>query len=303
MAEKVIDLEHRIPQLARRKRQRFIRQISFIVLLVVMLLVIVLYRQSELSHIQTIEVVGANYKTAEEHLAQLPLQIGDSMWFNVEDTEQAARQNSWLKSVSIERDWLTNVVVTIEEYKHVGYIAREEQYYPILENGDVVEEAMTSFVMDAPLLTDFNDDAYLLELLEQLSHVNDEVRALISQVTYTPSASDNSVVTLYMTDGYEVRALIYDFATKVNYYPSIVKQLGDIDVKGIIDLEVGSYFTSFDAEYGIRIDESTYMEGTDEAEQQDDAAAERDESSEEQPPTEEDAEEQSYGALPAMHNA
>ncbi|MBS7345682.1 MAG: cell division protein FtsQ/DivIB [Caryophanon sp.] len=293
MAEKVIDLENRIPQLARRKRRRFIRQISFIALLIILLVLIIAYRQSDWSRIQTIEVIGADYKTVDYHVEQLPFHVGDSMWFDVDDMEQAALENNWLKQVTIERDWLTHVVVTIEEYKHVGYVKRDEQYYPILENGEIVPEAMTSFVMDAPLLTNFKDDAYLTELLEQLAQLDDEVHALISQITYTPSNSDNSVVTLYMTDGYEVRALIYDFAAKVNYYPSIVKQLGDIDVKGIIDLEVGSYFTSFDAEYGIRIDESTYME---EAEPQSEEAAEP-QQQEDSSSDESSAEEQSYGAI------
>lgn len=293
MAEKVIDLENRIPQLARRKRRRFIRQISFIALLIILLVLIIAYRQSDWSRIQTIEVIGADYKTVDYHVEQLPLHVGDSMWFDVDDMEQAALENNWLKQVTIERDWLTHVVVTIEEYKHVGYVKRDEQYYPILENGEIVPEAMTSFVMDAPLLTNFKDDAYLTELLEQLAQLDDEVHALISQITYTPSNSDNSVVTLYMTDGYEVRALIYDFAAKVNYYPSIVKQLGDIDVKGIIDLEVGSYFTSFDAEYGIRIDESTYME---EADPQSEEAAEP-QQQEDSSSDESSAEEQSYGAI------
>lgn len=288
MAEKVIDLENRIPQLARRKRRRLIRQISFIVLLVVLLVLILFYRASDWSRIQTLELIGADYKTEAYHIEQLPIHVGDSMWFDVEEIEAAARDNSWLKNITIERQWLTHVVVTIEEYKHVGYLQRNEHYYPILENGNIVEEALTSFVMDAPLLTDFKDDAYLTELLKQLADVNDEVHGLISQIMYTPSKSDNSVVTLYMTDGYEVRVLIYDFATKMNYYPSIVKQLGDIDVKGIIDLEVGSYFTSFDAEYGIRIDESTYMEEENEP-QLDDAAQEQ------QP--ENDHTDESYGAF------
>lgn len=271
MAKKVIDIENRIPELAKRKRRRFIRQVSFIVILILLLIILVFYSRSSLSHIQSIEVNGEVYKTDDYHIEQLPIQVGDSMWFNVNDMEQqATERNYWLKSIQIERDWLTNVVVTIEEYAHVGYIERDGQYYSILENSSIVEEPMTSFVMDAPLLKGFKDDAYLKQLLEQLALLNEEVRSLISQIRYTPSESDNSVVTLYMTDGYEVRALIYEFAEKLNYYPSIVKQLADIDVKGIIDLEVGSYFTSFDSEYGVRIDESTYID--EDNEQRDDAA-------------------------------
>ncbi|OCS91423.1 hypothetical protein A6K76_08720 [Caryophanon latum] len=300
VADKVIDLENRIPKLARRKKLRFIRQVSFIVLLVVLLVTILWYRQSEFSQIQSIELHGADYKSMQYHLNQLPIEVGESMWFDVEEVEQLAMNNRWLKSVKIEREWLTHVIVTIEEYAHVGYLQRDGSYYPILENGEIVGEPLKTFVMDAPLLTNFKDDAYLAELLKQLAQLDNEVHALISQINYTPSKSDNSVVTLYMTDGYEVRALIYEFADKLNHYPSIVKQLVDLDVKGIVDLEVGSYFTSYDSEYGIRIDESTYMEeALDESVEQNDASEDEDEKQDKDEKKEESpsSEDQSYGMI------
>lgn len=260
MAKKIIDIENRIPELARRKKRRFYMQIGFIAFVLLLLIVILIYRQSPLSHIQEIDVTGEAYKTADYHMSQMPFQLGDSMWFNVSDAEQQILENDWIKEVTVERKWLTTVAVTLKEYAHVGYIERDNSYYAILENGDIVEEPLTSFVMDAPLLSKFKDDAYLNEMLEQLASLKPEVHALISEVVYTPSESDKSVVTLYMTDGYEVRALIHEFAKKVNYYPDIVAQLSDIEMKGVIDLEVGSYFSSFDSEYGVRIDESTYID-------------------------------------------
>lgn len=264
MAKKIIDIENRIPQLARRKKRRRMLQYSFIGIIVLLLVVIVIYQQSPYSKIQTIQIDGADYKDEAYYKEQLPLQIGDSMWFNVGDMEQTIANNDWIKQAHIERDWLTTVSITIEEYAHVGYVQQENEYYAVLENGDVVGESLAASVIDAPLLSGFQDDAYFSEMLKQLAQLKPEVLTLISQVLYTPSKSDKSVVTLYMTDGYEVRVLIHEFATKINYYPAIVVQLADIEAKGIIDLEVGSYFTSFDAEYGIRIQEETYIEESDE---------------------------------------
>lgn len=264
MAKNVIDIENRIPQLARRKKRRRMLQYSFIGVIVLLLVVIVMYHQSPYSKIQTIQIDGADYKEEAYYKEQLPLQIGDSMWFNVGDMAQTIADNDWIKQAHIERDWLTTVSITIEEYAHVGYVQQENEYYAVLENGDTVGESLAASVIDAPLLSGFHDDAYFSEMLKQLAQLKPEVLTLISQVLYTPSKSDKSVITLYMTDGYEVRVLIHEFATKINYYPAIVVQLADIEAKGIIDLEVGSYFTSFDAEYGIRIQEETYIEASDE---------------------------------------
>lgn len=51
-----------------------------------------------------------------------------------------------------------------------------------------------------------------------------------------------------MNDGYEVRAVIPTLADKLNYYPSIVAQIANLE-KGVIDIEVGSYYRPFNDEY------------------------------------------------------
>ena len=75
--------------------------------------------------------------------------------------------------------------------------------------------------------------------------------ALISQINATPSTSDPYAITLFMNDGYEVRADITSLASKLNYYPSIIAQIENQQQfeKGIIDIEVGSYYRPYSDEY------------------------------------------------------
>ena len=56
-----------------------------------------------------------------------------------------------------------------------------------------------------------------------------------------------------MNDGYEVRADINSLASKLNYYPSIIAQIESEEAyeKGIIDIEVGTYYRPFSDEYAI----------------------------------------------------
>ncbi|RKJ20575.1 cell division protein DivIB, partial [Butyricicoccus sp. 1XD8-22] len=66
-------------------------------------------------------------------------------------------------------------------------------------------------------------------------------------------------ITLFMNDGYEVRAEITSLAEKLNYYPSIIAQIeknGEFE-KGIIDIEVGTYYRSYSEEYKIDVLDST----------------------------------------------
>ncbi|MEM5595694.1 cell division protein FtsQ/DivIB [Niallia circulans] len=69
----------------------------------------------------------------------------------------------------------------------------------------------------------------------------------ISEVRYTPRNTDKWRVTVYMNDGNQVLASLSSFSDKMQHYPSIISQL-NTDKKGVIDLEVGSYFKAFDSE-------------------------------------------------------
>ena len=105
--------------------------------------------------------------------------------------------------------------------------------------------------IDAPLFIDFSDDKLRKKIVKQLAKLKPEVLALISQINSNATESDPYGIVLYMNDGYEVRAEISTFASKLNYYPSIVAQIEKEEVyeKGIIDIEVGSYYRPFSGEY------------------------------------------------------
>jgi cell division protein FtsQ len=63
-----------------------------------------------------------------------------------------------------------------------------------------------------------------------------------------------------MNDGFEVSASIKSFSGKMAHYPSIISQL-DPNKKGIIDLEVGSFFKAYEpvikGEVPVEKDKST----------------------------------------------
>ena len=69
----------------------------------------------------------------------------------------------------------------------------------------------------------------------------------ISEIHYTPKKTDHYHISLFMNDGFEVSATLRSFSEKMAHYPSIISQL-DPNKKGIIDLEVGSYFKAFEPE-------------------------------------------------------
>ena len=247
--EKVIDIEDRIPTLKQRRKKRTNRKFIVLILLFFLVLAVLLYFQSPYSDIKSITVNGAQLADEQYYLEASTLAPGKSMWgFTVKDVEQALRKDKWVQEAHVKRKWLRGVTIDIKEWKKVAYLAGDGTYYPLLENGEKFEQAGDNIPIDAPVFMGITGEKTINKLVEQLARLKPEVLALISQVNTNSNEANPNAVKLYMNDGYEVRAVIPTLADKLNYYPSIVAQIADLE-KGVIDLEVGSYYRPFNEEY------------------------------------------------------
>lgn len=260
--EKVIDIEDRIPTLKKRRKKRTNRKFIVLILLFFIVLAVLLYFQSPYSNINKITVNGAKLVDNEYYVEKSTLALGKSMWgFKVEDVEKILLKDKWVKEAHVNRNWLRGVTIDMKEWKKVAYLAGDGTYYPLLENGERFEQKGNDTPIDAPVFIGITGEKTIKKLVEQLAQLKPEVLALISQVNTNSNDTNPNAVKLYMNDGYEVRAIIQSLADKLNYYPSIVAQIANLE-KGVIDLEVGSYYRPFNEEYNkISIDMESNADG------------------------------------------
>ncbi len=249
---KIIDINDRVP--ARKRRRKLRTNIKFTVLLSIFLFAILslLYFQSSYSKIQQINISGNVLLDEESYLNLSGITINDSMWgFKTTKVVEEIKQNEWVQDVVVDRKLLNTVNIKIKEWPKVAYIEQQQILYPMLENGYVFDKTQVVDPIDAPLFINFSDEKIRKKIVKQLAKLKPEVLALISQVNSNATESDPTGIILYMNDGYEVRAEISTFASKLNYYPSIVALIEEEEgfEKGIIDIEVGSYFRPFSGEY------------------------------------------------------
>ena len=252
--EKVIDLEDRIPTFRKKRRRRTNFKFIILTALFLILLLLLLYFQSPYSEIKKIDITGAELVDGTYYEELSGLNEGDSMW-NI-DSGAIAKQLEeleWVKSAEVGRKWLGTVVIEVEEWQKVAYLAQDHAFHPMLENGVLFKEADEKSPIDAPIFHEFEDEGLRKRLLKELAKLNPEVVALISQINATSSSADPYAITLFMNDGYEVRAEITSLAEKLNYYPSIIAQIESQEQyeKGIIDIEVGSYYRPYSEEYEV----------------------------------------------------
>lgn len=257
--DKVIDIEERIPTLRQKRRRRTNFKFITLLLLFFLTLFLLLYFQSPYSDIKKINIKGSKLVGEEVYLEQANLKIGNSMWgFQADEVEKKIKQQHWVKDVQVTRKWLTTVEIKVEEWQKVAYISFDNEFYPMLENGEIFKEASKLEPVDAPLFLEFEDEKLRKKLLKELAKLDPTVLALISQINATPTSSDPYSITLFMNDGYEVRAEITSLSDKLKFYPSIIAQIESAGgyEKGIIDIEVGSYYRSYQDEY-VQLDLTT----------------------------------------------
>ncbi|MEG0260702.1 MAG: FtsQ-type POTRA domain-containing protein [Lysinibacillus sp.] len=247
--EKIIDIEERIPTLKKRRVRRTNRKFSVLIVVFIFVLAVLLYFQSPYSDIKNINVNGAQLVSDSYYIEGSTLTKGQSMWdFKVADVEKTLKHDKWIKSVDVQRKWLRTVNIEVKEWRKVAYLESDSTYYPLLENGEKFEQQDVSAPIDAPIFVGFTDEKVIEKLVKQLAKLEPEVLALVSQINTNTASLDPNAIKLFMNDGYEVRAIISTLANKMNYYPSMVVQLTEKE-KGIIDLEVGSFFRPFNDEY------------------------------------------------------
>ncbi|MFD1031065.1 cell division protein FtsQ/DivIB [Metaplanococcus flavidus] len=246
--DKVIDIEERIPTLRERRRKRTNRKFLALLFIFLILLAALIYSQTKFSKIQSITVVGASLYEESDYIEASMLAEGDSMWsFSSEDTEQAISKLDWVETVAVDKRWLTGVEIAITEYPSIGFLEKENGYQKLLANGHAVELPVDN--VDGPIFTNFENPETRLELSTQLEQLDSEVSNMLSQLLLTKGESSSANVTIYMTDGNEIRAKLNSLAEKLTYYPSLIAQL-EGGQKGVFDMEVGITFRSYDDVYG-----------------------------------------------------
>ncbi|GIO26067.1 cell division protein FtsQ/DivIB [Ornithinibacillus bavariensis] len=246
--EKIVSIEDRIPKLKQARKKKANRRLVFYLTIFFFLISIIVYLQSPLSDVKTINVSGNSFLPDKEIIEQSGIKKDTNIWtIDKEDIIHKLRRNPLINTVSVETKLPWTVEIQVVEHKRIGYIKKDNQYHPILSNGLVFSDSKKDMAGDAPLLVGFQDEKALMEMSKELSKLPVNIFNLISELHWTPSDKNKNAITLYMTDGFMVESSIRNFAEKMSVYPSIVTQL-DPAMEGIIHIGVGAYFEPFNKE-------------------------------------------------------
>ncbi|MCA0174399.1 cell division protein FtsQ/DivIB [Bacillus sp. RAR_GA_16] len=244
---KVVTIEDRIPTLKAQRKQRANRRLVVYLSIFFFLILLIIYFQSSLSHIRNVEVSGNNYVSDKEIIQLSELDNSVSFWnLNKEKVAEKVEQSKEIADVTVTRQFPVTAKVKVVENARVAYLKKGSQYFPILQSGAILDALPKGDTpVSAPILMQWNESTELSDMAGELRKVNLSIINRISEIHYTPEGDKAFNLTLYMTDGYEVKTSISDFAEKMNSYPLIVEKLKD-KAKGILYLNEGSWLEPYD---------------------------------------------------------
>jgi cell division protein FtsQ len=232
-------MQNRKVKASRRKKKALV----ICILIIVILLVCILFLNRS-AKISKISVKGNKTVSQSEIISLSNLSSKDNYWnLHKEDITKSIKKNKKKKEVNVLKKFPNQVVIDVKEHKTIAYKVKNNYYYPILENGTILDKVINNQDKEnVPVIKQStSNDEYLLEkLISELKTLPIEIQNKISEIHFSPTDVENSQIILYTTDGFTVSALITDFSRKMKFYPSIIQKL-DPKQHPVIHLEDAIY--------------------------------------------------------------
>ena len=203
-----------------------------------------LYFISPLSKPKEIYVYGNRQVELGTIQEQAGIKKGKSIWGILSEHDlirkRLMNRNSKIKDVSVTLSGLNTIQITILENPAIGYYMEEGQYKELLADGQIIIKDEPTNKEGFPELVNFTDESRN-SLASQLEKTNPSIIPMIRQIQYVDPVKSPLKIQIRMKDGIKVIGTLKDIGEKLNYYPSILKQLPK--KSGTIDMEVGIFYT------------------------------------------------------------
>lgn len=252
MADRTIvkSAEFKRKSLNRRNRHRI--QLGIFLSVVIIVTLILLYMFTNISYVKEVKVNDVQLITEKKVKEILDISRQDRLYtLPVNKMEQNIKLQDGVKNVKISRHFPNKVTVDIEEYDIVGVVPDGSDFNPLLENGQILTSVTHVDGSNAPVVSDFARKERQ-QLVSILNETNPAILNAISEINFVPNKEASRRIQIFMNDGLEVIGDLRTLGDKLNYYPSMAKnvprnQNGDLVKPGIIDLEVGSVFIPYES--------------------------------------------------------
>src|SRR5699024_9402217 len=131
--EKVVSIEDRIPKLKESRKKKANRRLLFYMSIFFVLIAIIVYLQSLLSHIRHLYYQGNDALMEDEIISESSFTKRYNIcMLNNKKPKENIKQHTLIKSVLVKRKLTQTLEVNVDEYKIIGYKQRKRTHNPLL---------------------------------------------------------------------------------------------------------------------------------------------------------------------------
>ncbi|KXT81664.1 Cell division protein FtsQ [Streptococcus sp. DD11] len=208
-----------------------------------LLFLLSLYFLTPLATMKTLEFSGNQAVDQETLLQSSRIDDRDYTLTTLLNQSNYARNmkasSPWIEQVDMTYQFPVTFQVTVKEYAVLAYLHDGGQYYPILTNGQVIEQAAAADSLpETYLAVEFTDRGLIKEFAQQMAKISDVIKKNIKTVQLTPSKVTSDLLTLTMYDGNKILVPIAHISKKLPYYKGIQPQL---EAPSVVDMEAGIF--------------------------------------------------------------
>ncbi|MEK0173910.1 FtsQ-type POTRA domain-containing protein [Tetragenococcus halophilus] len=242
-----VSFADRLPKLKSYRNKKLHKRLITIVTIFAVPLLLTLYYVSPLNSLAKVEVVGNQNVASKEIIASSGLQLNQNLWSQYFDRDQFTRRLIHnfprIKDAKISFSSLNQFKINVTEHQEVSLLAKDGKYFPILENGQTVQEPQEKADKEKVILEDFKEQDHIMATIQNYYELPKEIQSGVSQINYTPTEDNDELITIFMNDGNRVILNVSNMDQQMEYYPQVAEEM---DEKGIIDMEVGIFARPYD---------------------------------------------------------
>ncbi|WP_119326930.1 cell division protein FtsQ/DivIB [Companilactobacillus musae] len=226
------------------KKRIKISKNSFI-FIIVFVIVLIAYFGSPLSKVRNINVKGVNDLGAQQIINATKIDDNSTL-LNVlihhgSISKRTEKKLPSVKKISFGTHNLRDLTITVKEYPTLGYIYKDGGYYRIINNGQILNQKLSSPIGNYPTYSNFSS-ARLKKMSNIYAGLPSNVKTNVSEFYNSPTKLNPYRIKIDMNDGNKVIADMRTVQSKLKYYPGMAAQMKK---KGVIDLEIGAYSYPF----------------------------------------------------------
>lgn len=252
MEDQIIETPLYVAEKKKRRKRRQRIQLAIFLSIVAVVTLILLYMFTNISYVNKVSVNNTVLNSNETILKKAQISNRDRIYSL--DTDEISSNIEYLdgvKSATVKRHFPNNVSIFVDEYNVIGVIPDGSEFHPLLENGQIIHQMNFNRPSDAPLINNFGKKE-LNQLVKVLNHTKPAIVNQISEINFIPNEQSSARIQMFMKDGIEVIGDLRTMSDKLDYYPSMAKNIerdesGKMIKPGIIDLEVGAVFIPYES--------------------------------------------------------